>query len=283
MSWLLHIDAIRADGETETLAVSAGLLVPMVDGILHEEVAESILTLDTEVFDAWGVAAAKASKGDVTLIVDAALDRWKMLTFAGSAIRLYEGPMSESSGDKLTDYSLRFSGTIAAATHDENRLTLDLRDSGWRLDRPLAVPAFAGTGGVEGGADLKGKKKPLILGAPLAVDPTPFLIDPLHLIYMLSWRGIAAVTKVTDGGNRLETAGDHETIEALKAAAIPFGSYATSLAHGLLRLGGRVALKLAVWCRGDAYGGLQGPAGQPDQKNTRQPGPACCALRPGVA
>lgn len=250
MAWLTHIHTFDEANTARTLYISAGLEAPLVDGTLHEEVSQTILRLGTKIFQDYGKAAAAASKGDVTLIIDEKLDVWKRHYFRGSEIEIYEG-----SGKALSGYGLRFRGSIAGATHSENQLTLSLRDNSWKLDRPLNIPEFIGTGDLEGGEDLKGKKKPLILGEPLAVDPSAYLIDGLHLIYMVSYRAIEAITKVTDGGNLLTFAGDYPNLSALRAASLSFGEYATCLALGLIKLGGRIALKLAVWAKGDNAGG----------------------------
>lgn len=100
------------------------------------------------------------------------------------------------------------------------------------------LPAtYAGTGGLEGEANIANQVKPLILGWAQNVEPT--LIDGIENVYQFSAYGaIEAVTKLYERGSEFPASiGDYATLAALIAAPITEGNWGTCLASGLVRLG----------------------------------------------
>jgi hypothetical protein len=59
---------------------------------------------------------------------------------------------------------------------------------------------YAGTGGVDGGADLAGKRKPLCFGNPRNVSPV--LLVPSLLIYQVHDGSVAGIDNVYDQARR---------------------------------------------------------------------------------
>lgn len=104
-------------------------------------------------------------------------------------------------------------------------------------DKNVLTATYAGTGGIEGGADLKGRVKPLALGWPQNVEPV--LINAVDSVYQFSAYGaIEQVTKLYERGADFGAAvADHADYAALVAATIAPGKWATCLAQGLVRLG----------------------------------------------
>lgn len=96
---------------------------------------------------------------------------------------------------------------------------------------------YLGTGGAEGGADLKGRPKPLVLGHAKNVEP--LLIDGTNSVYQFSGYGaIEQVTTLYERGSEFPaSSGDHADYAALVAATIIPGAWATCLAEGMIRLG----------------------------------------------
>ncbi|MDZ7711712.1 MAG: hypothetical protein U5L06_00665 [Rhodovibrio sp.] len=64
-----------------------------------------------------------------------------------------------------------FSGAIVNQSFDRRELRLEFGPDDARLRRPIQSGRYAGTGGIEGGSDLKGKPYPVPLGRVYGVQP----------------------------------------------------------------------------------------------------------------
>lgn len=104
-------------------------------------------------------------------------------------------------------------------------------------DKDLLNKTYAGSGGAEGGLDMKGRVKPLALGWPQNVEPV--LINAVDSVYQFSAYGaIEQVTKLYERGSDFgAAAADYADYAALVAATIAPGKWATCLAQGMIRLG----------------------------------------------
>lgn len=69
------------------------------------------------------------------------------------------------------DFGTIFDGTIDTADFDDDFVTFKLRSLDFLLDKPLTTSKFAGTGGLEGGDDLKNKTKPACFGIVHDIAP----------------------------------------------------------------------------------------------------------------
>lgn len=164
--------------------------------------------------------------------------------FADARVRVWVG---DSRAEAMT---LRFDGRLTGepAIDDQARTArfdAAVQDS-W-ADEPL-LALFAGTGGIEGPADLTGQVKPLTLGNVLFAGGV--LIDSVDNVWMVNDGPVEAVSAVFDRLASLgPSAGDYADLAALLAAEIPNGSWATALAQGLVRLGappdGRVSFHVS--------------------------------------
>lgn len=101
----------------------------------------------------------------------------------------------------------------------------------------VLTSVYGGTGDAEGGADIKGKVKPLALGWPRNVEPV--LINAVDSVYQFSAYGaIEAVEGLYERGSAFPaSSGDFADYAALVAATVPPGGWATCLAQGMVRLG----------------------------------------------
>lgn len=158
--------------------------------------------------------------------------------FADARVRIWAGDLDDPFDAALGPLSLRFDGRLTAQPRvdDAGRIAVfeAAVQDGW-ADEPL-LELFAGTGGIEGPADLTGQVKPLVLGN--AKFCKGVLIDAVDNVYMVSNGAVQAVVAVRDRVAALgASAGDHADLAALLAAGIAPGSWATCLALGLVRLG----------------------------------------------
>lgn len=119
-------------------------------------------------------------------------------------------------------------------------LTLSLSDGLARLAVPVQSTRYAGSGGTEGGADLKGKPKPRAFGKVFNV--TPPLVDSTNLIYQVNSAQINDVTAVRDRG-----------VALTKVAGAPAaGEYQVTVGSGTFKLGATPAGTITCDVEGDA-------------------------------
>lgn len=137
-------------------------------------------------------------------------------------------------GDSFSSKTQVLSAIIDDIDYDKNRITFALRSRAYLLDAPIANNRYAGTGGAEGGADVKGKPKTRAFGQ--LFNAPAVLINSSSLIYQLNDGEIESVSAVRDNGVALSLDADYASYAALAAATLSAGEYATCLAEGLIRL-----------------------------------------------
>jgi hypothetical protein len=127
------------------------------------------------------------------------LARYGTATGRAVALRLAEvrAPRASDLGTPLAQARLVFAGTVAAVDRTERqRARIALADATDRLNTPLQPILYQGTGGLEGGADLKGKPKPVALGR--IFNAAPVFLGNLDLgagalpTWQSSWRAVQA-------------------------------------------------------------------------------------------
>lgn len=198
-----------------------------------------------------GDGKATQSFGAIVALNDAAqggpgaLDSWLDYAWDGRDIDVRGGIADLD----FVEFGLVFKGTAQGLEWDEGRISIRLRDRREAFTGDVPVERYAGTGGAEGGADLAGTVKPVCLGAVLNVSPV--LVDATRLIYQIG-RDLRAVGAVRDRGVALAAAGDVPDIFATTVAG---GSYKTSLAAGLVRLGATPAGTVTADAIGPAAAG----------------------------
>jgi hypothetical protein len=94
--------------------------------------------------------------------------------WAGAGVKIYAG----NSGDAWP-WTQWFEGKVDSFEAEANRLRLTAKVNIEPFQKNALTATYAGTGGIEGGADLKGKPKPWLFGRCLNVEPV--LIDAIEL------------------------------------------------------------------------------------------------------
>lgn len=162
------------------------------------------------------------------LLQDFALD--------GRAVRLLVGAADAD----YSEFGTVFSGVVKSATITQSALRLSLSDGLSRLEVPIQANRYAGSGGLEGGADLKGKNKPLCYGAVFNV--TPVLVDPLNLVWQVHDGAIQDVPAVRD-----------RAVALTKVSGTPAaGEYSVNAAAGTFQLGASPDGEVTCDVEGDA-------------------------------
>lgn len=147
-----------------------------------------------------------------------------------------------------------FKGTAEGAAWDRGTVRVRLRSPRFKLERDIQTVLYAGTGGVEGGDEIKGKCKPLVYGQ--VRQQAPVLVDGTNLVYQSHTGALEAINAVRDRGVLLSFDADYANYAALVGATIAGGEYGTCLAEGLIRLGASPDGIVTCDAQGDTSGML---------------------------
>lgn len=134
-----------------------------------------------------------------------------------------------------------------------DQISIDLEDFSYKLEVPIQPNTYGGTGGVDGGTDLAGKRKPLVFGN--ALNLSPVLLVPNLLIYQAHDGAMQSIDTVYDRGIALTGAGDVADYATLAAASVTSGQFKTCLAAGLFKLGSSPSGTVTADVKGDATDG----------------------------
>lgn len=146
--------------------------------------------------------------------------------------------------DERADFVPVFTGVVARPEITRSGMKLELSDGSAKLDRSINEDAYAGSGGLEGGADLKGKRKPVGYGPVFGISPP--LVDAATLTYQVHNGPINDVPAVYDRG-----------IALVKVGGAPAaGEYQVDVVLGTFKLGAMPAGQ--VTCDGELDASLSG-------------------------
>lgn len=211
------------------------------------------MQVERSLFDGDNIGGdGSASFGAIRVANDeGGIDHWLDLCWDGRRVELYRA--SVANPRYLADFTLIATGTIEEIVPGD-MVDLVLTDAQARFQAPATRGVFAGTGGVEGSAELKGRGKPWLIGRRRLFEPV--LIDATLNKYMIDPAGIHALLDAEDGGDPFTLAGaDQANDAALSALSMAGIEYATCLAEGTMRLAEKPVLKLRVSAEGVAPGG----------------------------
>jgi hypothetical protein len=208
--------------------------------------------LRQSLFDGSFQSAAAPAAASLPLAMEVLKATWPdadSYAWAGAPVEIY-------TEDHLTawPWTARFKGKVASFARQGQTLSLSVAVDSEPFAADVLSAKYAGTGGAEGGADLKGKPKPLVLGWALNVEPV--LINAVVSVYQFSGYGpIEAVSTLYERGADYGPVGsDYATYAALVAAAIPPGGWATCLAEGMIRMGAPQAGVITADVKGHKVG-----------------------------
>lgn len=158
--------------------------------------------------------------------------------------------------------------TVATADTTDSVLTLTIGDMSVALNKPLAPDTFAGSGGIEGSADCKGRAKRRTFGAAYNIEGR--ILDPLNLIYEFSdpAKPLTSIDAVRDRGRAgpvtiVNWQGSAAaTLTALRNAAPPRGGGVIAPSIACVKWWTTAAGPLTADVVGETYSGLQNTAPQ---------------------
>lgn len=134
-----------------------------------------------------------------------------------------------------------FSGVMSGFIASRDDVRVSLRDALDKLDVPIQTTTYAGTGGKEGGDDLKGKPKPIALGKVFNVPA--LLLDAANEVYQVASHQVQAISAVRDRGVALAVA---------TSGGPGLGEFETDLSDGTFELGDEPDGQVTVDLQGHA-------------------------------
>jgi hypothetical protein len=157
-------------------------------------------------------------------------------------------------GDFGTNYGatqIAFRGVVQRIEHHaHHRARITVTDAAERLATPLQPARYAGTGGLEGDADLAGRPKPVLIGRRFNVPPVYLgnvdLGDGALPTYAIHWRAVQAIDAVRIRGvQQVEVTGTAPTV----------GEYRAWEADGVFQIGSNPDGDVTADALGDALPG----------------------------
>ncbi|HEX7007825.1 MAG TPA: hypothetical protein VF274_11835, partial [Alphaproteobacteria bacterium] len=155
---------------------------------------------------------------------------------------------------RYADFGVIYDGTSDGIEFTDRTIVIRLRDLQYLLQVPLHDALYDGSGGWEGGADIKGKVKPEAFGIVRDAEPVP--VYPAVLGYQLHNGPIEEIIAVKVGGIPLAYGGDHASLEQLEAATVAADAFASCLAQGAFRLGAEPSHRVTVDFKADKTDGV---------------------------
>ncbi|WP_019998862.1 hypothetical protein [Aureimonas ureilytica] len=131
-------------------------------------------------------------------------------------------------------FGVVFAGQSTGFLAKGEEFIVELRDNAYLLDVPASATTFAGTGGLEGGEDLKGRRRPRAFGYVQNVTPAA-LTQNTTLVHSVGTGAAKAIPAVYVRGAPLLKGPDFPTYEALVASTVEKGYFNTCLAQSLFR------------------------------------------------
>lgn len=138
--------------------------------------------------------------------------------------------------DPYSSFVPIFEGTARDWRGSLSQIEVILRDNGFKLDGAAQPNIYAGTGAEEGGDELAGKRRPLVLGKVQHGPVTS--VDPALLIYQVHDGAIDPSIEILDRGVPLTPNGANQASYAgLVAVSLAPGEFELWPAGGFVKLG----------------------------------------------
>jgi hypothetical protein len=250
-------DAVAPQGVTTLRWATAGYASRATDtpaSTLYEPRLLADVTIGQSASSALGLGGVVALTGGSIAVAngdDALGDLDRYGTADGRAIHLLALPVADRGasdfGTPLAAAPLAFAGLVRGIYRgDRGQGRIDFGDATERLVTPLQPTLYAGTGGLEGPANLTGQPKPVLLGRAFNVEPVYLgnvdIGDGTLATYQVHWRGVQQVDAVRMRG----------VAQTLVSSAPTTGQARAWVAQGLVQLGSAPDGTVRVDAQGDA-------------------------------
>jgi hypothetical protein len=206
-----------------------------LDGRVWEPAITQRPTLAMTAWNGDFTAAIEPGAATLPVNLEIAAQTWPNIGrygWTGAPIAIFGGKPGDA-----WPWETLFAGRVRSYSGTYPRLSLQAQVDTEPFDADVLTARYAGTGGAEGGDDIKNRLKPLVVGWAKSVEPV--LVDAVNDVWQFSGHGpIEAVTTLYERASAFGASdGDHADYAALVAASIAPGHWATCLAGGMIRLG----------------------------------------------
>ena len=185
---------------------------------------------------------------------DGKLDHLERYSMDGRRWRIIEGDENAP----LATFAPVFTGIMKPHLVALGEVTINLRDRLAELDKPVCPNVYAGTNsgpsGVEGGDDLKGKRKGLSLGFTRNVQAQ--IVNSSSLMLQLSDGPVEDATNPCHNGAPWTLGTDYQDLANLEGATVPAATVATCKAWGYGKAGTRPSGILTMDIKGMKHAGV---------------------------
>ncbi|WP_211364656.1 hypothetical protein [Sphingobium limneticum] len=256
-NFLIEVTPVKPDGTIKTIWMSrrgvsnAGV---NLDNKQWLPLLETLPTFSLNLMSSGQLQIPQVSYGDLEFICSDAYanEEWSTYDWSNALATCWWG----TDGAPFSEYQQVFAGRVSGFNRTGIYAKVALLGSEADLQRPALYAEYAGTGGVEGGAGIKGNLKPRAHGYCRNVAPVQ--IDTVYLVYQVHGYGpISGIPKVYDFAQELAPASANvSTYNELIAMDLQPGQWATCNAHGLFRLGGSTDKKLTCDVQGALHNGV---------------------------
>lgn len=256
-NYLIEVTPVKPDGQLATIRMSRRGVSNAGVNLDNKEwlpLLETLPTFSLNLMSSGQLQIPTISYGDLEFICSDAYgnEEWSSYDWSNALASCWYG----EDGDPFSQYTQVFAGRVSGFNRQEIYASVALLGSEADLQRPALFDEYEGTGGLEGGAGIKGTLKPRAHGFCKTVSPVQ--IDTVYLVYQVHGYGpIAGIAKVYDFAQELDPAiANVSTYNELIALDLQPGQWATCNTHGLFRLGGSTDKKLTCDVMGALFNGV---------------------------
>lgn len=194
------------------------------------------LVISTTAFDGTFAGRARSTRGELALLTAAAeIDTWASYVWASRSVKVWTAEITGTAEAPIfpAARTLLFDGESESFDPDRATLFLNTRQPVGQV----ASDAYAGTGGLEGTAALKGVRKPFAAGR--LTNASVLLIDAGKLLFQVHGYGtIEQLIGVHERGILLDQPFvEHATFLSLQSAIVPATEIHRHTASATFRLG----------------------------------------------
>lgn len=247
-AYLLHATPYDPIADTEThVRASIGAKRPIYDGVHWPANLKTAVDSQVDLFGNEEYQQGATSFGNLELLIgNEEHDELTGYYWDGRQVEVLLGAEDFS----FDEFKQVLYGTAEDITYGQHKLNIVFRGKEELLDKLVQENLYEGTGGLEGGDDIKGSPKPVVLG--FVSNITPVTVDADDLIYQVHDGSIERIPRAFDGAADLRYAGDVTDIET--ADPDP-GFFMTQLSGGYFKLGAPPEKQVTCDVRGDNSGG----------------------------
>jgi hypothetical protein len=216
---------------------------------------QQTIQFDQSIVNGDGFGQVTLSWGEITLInsdggYDGIIDKYAA---DGRRLVLKVGDDRHIGETGYDGFFTVFDGIATGISVEEDVMRVFIRDGTYKLEVPAQPSIYGGTGGLDGTEDNKGKRRPKAWG--YLSNITPVLVVPNMKLFQVNDGPVNDIPAVYNRAASVTYDRDYADYDALVAASVPPGKYATCLSCGLFRVNFVLEGEVTADVEGDATDG----------------------------